>query len=198
MKKILLVDDQSDIRLLLRVTLGKSFEVFEAGDGLSALNTVRQVMPDLVILDVMMSGEMDGLKVLDEIKSDPYLKSIKVFMVTARDQKQDYDDGIKRRADAYFTKPFSPLQLIYFIKESCHVNRTYPHIRLSGYSNAYTCQALLKRSRINHCISVTKDDTKLHGNTIEVGSDLREAALTATRLPYVNSRSITNLESQSC
>lgn len=117
MKKILLADDQSDIRLLLRVTLGKNFEVFEAGDGLSALNTVRQVIPDMVILDVMMPGEIDGLKVLDEIKSDPYLKSIKVVMVTARGQKQDYDDGIKRGADAYFIKPFSPLQLVSFIEE---------------------------------------------------------------------------------
>ncbi|MFA6121661.1 MAG: response regulator [Sideroxydans sp.] len=117
MKKILLVDDHSDIRRLVRITLGKGFEVLEAEDGVTALNVIRQMRPHLVVLDVMMPGEMDGLKVLDIIKGDPELKSTKVIMVTARGQAQDHDDGMKRGADAYFIKPFSPLQLVSFIKE---------------------------------------------------------------------------------
>jgi len=118
MNKILLVDDHSDIRRLIRITLGKSFEVFEAEDGVSGLQMLRDLKPDLVVLDVMMPGELDGLEVLAIIKREPLLQHTKVFMVTARGQAHDYDDGIARGADAYFIKPFSPLQLVAAIKAS--------------------------------------------------------------------------------
>lgn len=117
MTKILLVDDHSDIRRLIRITLGKSFDVLEAEDGATALEIVRRQKPALVVLDVMMPGEMDGLQVLDAIKADPALVQTRVIMVTARGQARDYDDGMKRGADAYFIKPFSPLQLVSAIKD---------------------------------------------------------------------------------
>lgn len=117
MTKILLVDDHSDIRRLIRITLGKNFEVLEAEDGVTALDIVRRQKPDLVVLDVMMPGELDGLQVLDAIKADPALLHVRVIMVTARGQARDYDDGMQRGADAYFIKPFSPLQLVAAIKD---------------------------------------------------------------------------------
>lgn len=118
MDKILLVDDHSDIRRLIRITLGKEFEVLEAEDGLTGLDIARRQKPALVVLDVMMPGAMDGLQVLDAIKADPELVKTRVIMVTARGQARDYEDGMKRGADAYFIKPFSPLQLIAAIKQS--------------------------------------------------------------------------------
>lgn len=118
MKKILLVDDHADIRRLIRITLGKNYEVFEAEDGSTALELARQKKPDLVVLDVMMPGELNGFQVLDVLKSDPQLVNTRVIMVTARGQAQDYDDGMRRGADAYFIKPFSPLQLVASIKET--------------------------------------------------------------------------------
>ena len=117
MTKILLVDDHSDIRRLIRVTLGKSFEVLEAEDGVTGLDIVRRMKPDLVVLDVMMPGQMDGMQVLDAIRADAELSKIRVIMVTARGQVRDYEDGMQRGADAYFIKPFSPLQLVAAIKE---------------------------------------------------------------------------------
>lgn len=117
MTKVLLVDDHADIRRLVRITLGKSFDVLEADNGILALEIVHSQKPDLVVLDVMMPGELDGLQVLDAIKADPGLAKIKVIMVTARGQSQDYDYGMRRGADAYFIKPFSPLQLVASIKE---------------------------------------------------------------------------------
>lgn len=117
MSKILLVDDHSDIRRLVRITLGKAYEVLEAEEGVTALEIARRQKPDLVVLDVMMPGEMDGLQVLDAIKADPNLIMTRVIMVTARGQVQDHENGIKRGADAYFIKPFSPLQLVAAIKE---------------------------------------------------------------------------------
>jgi CheY-like chemotaxis protein len=117
MKKILIVDDQADIRRLLKITLGSNFKVMEAEDGVSGLKIIEQSKPDLVVMDVMMPGEMDGLKVLELIKSTPDLAGIKVVMLTARGQAADYNDGMKRGADAYFIKPFSPLQLVSLIQE---------------------------------------------------------------------------------
>lgn len=117
MTKILLVDDHSDIRRLIRITLGKNFEVLEAEDGVTAFDIVRRHKPALVVLDVMMPGEMDGLQVLDAIRKDPELREIRVVMVTARGQARDYESGMERGADAYFVKPFSPLQLVAAIKD---------------------------------------------------------------------------------
>lgn len=116
MKRILLVDDHSDIRRLIRITIGKDFDVLEAEDGLSGLEIARHQKPDLVVLDVMMPGDLDGLDVLDAIKADPELVQTRVIMVTARGQTRDFDEGMKRGADAYFIKPFSPLQLVAAIK----------------------------------------------------------------------------------
>ena len=65
----------------------------------------------------MMPGQMDGMQVLDAIRADTELSKIRVIMVTARGQVRDYEDGMQRGADAYFIKPFSPLQLVAAIKE---------------------------------------------------------------------------------
>jgi DNA-binding response OmpR family regulator len=116
-EKILIVDDHSDIRHLIRLTLGKSFELLEAEEGVSALAITRSQRPRVVVLDVMMPGELDGFQVLDAIKSDPTLKGVRVIMVTARGQARDYEMGMARGADGYFIKPFSPLQLTNAIKE---------------------------------------------------------------------------------
>ena len=117
MNKILLVDDHSDIRRLIKLSLGKTFEIFEAEDGATALEIATLHKPDVVVLDVMMAGELDGLQVLDAIKGNPALKHIRVIMVTARGQVTDHDDGMKRGADAYFIKPFSPMELVIAIKK---------------------------------------------------------------------------------
>ena len=117
MTKILIVDDHSDIRRLLSITLGKAYEILEAEDGVAALQIIRRQRPKVVLLDIMMPGELDGLQVLDAIKSDPELKDTLVAMVTARGQAADYVTGQQRGADAYFTKPFSPLQVVSWVRE---------------------------------------------------------------------------------
>lgn len=117
MKKILIADDHSDIRKLIRITIGNAYEVLEAEDGVTALQVIRHHQPALVVLDIMMPGEMDGLQVLDAVRADPTLKETQVIMVTARGQAKDYETGMKRGANAYLIKPFSPIQLVNSIKE---------------------------------------------------------------------------------
>jgi len=114
MKKILIVDDQPDIRELIEVTLDMgSYELLLAGSGPEALKMVNENIPDLILLDVMMAeGDIDGFAVCKEIKSSPKTKHIIVIMVTAKGQNEDKKEGLKAGADGYFVKPFSPLDLI--------------------------------------------------------------------------------------
>jgi CheY-like chemotaxis protein len=116
MPQILIVDDQPIIRRLLSVTLGKDYEILEAEDGVGALEAIRRHHPKIVLLDVMMPGAMDGLQVLDAIKGNPLTRDILVAMVTARGQAADSDDAHRRGADAYFIKPFSPLQVLVWVQ----------------------------------------------------------------------------------
>ena len=117
MHKVLLVDDHEEIRRLMRIALGKEFDVIEAGTGDEALEMIRQERPHLVLLDIMMPGGLDGLDVLKIVKSTPELADTLVVMLTARGQNRDQEAGIARGADGYFIKPFSPLTLRDFIRD---------------------------------------------------------------------------------
>lgn len=111
--RILIVEDQPDICKLVRMTLEfGDFEIHEAHDGESGLNMARAIKPDVILLDVMMPGLLDGYQVCDRIKKDPELRTIKVAMLTARGQATDLAAGEAAGADAYLVKPFSPLELI--------------------------------------------------------------------------------------
>ncbi|MEI7432601.1 MAG: response regulator, partial [Betaproteobacteria bacterium] len=77
----------------------------------------RQQHPRVVVLDIKMTGALDGLQVLDAIRSDPQLKDTLVVMVSARGQTADVLIGQQRGADAYFTKPFSPIALLNWVRE---------------------------------------------------------------------------------
>lgn len=113
MKKILIVDDQADIRRLISLTLGRQYRIF----GTTAISIVETSSPDAVILDVMMPGELDGFDVLAKIKSNKATRSICVVMLTAKGQAADIDRAISKGADAYLIKPFSPLQLTRLLQE---------------------------------------------------------------------------------
>lgn len=115
-KKVLIVDDNPDMRRLIRITLGDAYEVLEAGDGESALVQVSKHLPNLVILDIMMPGALDGLQVLERIRSTPAWQHILVMMLTARGQTSDQQFGMSKGADAYFVKPYSPMQLLQWVR----------------------------------------------------------------------------------
>lgn len=109
--KILVVDDELDVLLLCRVNLEyEGYHVLEAKDGYEALRKVREDPPDLVLLDVMMTG-MDGWQVLSQLKSDPKFASIPVIMLTAKVTERDQITGLTGGAVDYITKPFNPVSL---------------------------------------------------------------------------------------
>ena len=113
MKRVLIVEDQADIRKLIRMTLEfEPYEIHEAADGTEGLRLADQVKPDLILLDVMMPGEFNGLQVCTRIRANPSLRDTPVVLLTARGQNQDRDAGEQAGADQYLIQPFSPLQLI--------------------------------------------------------------------------------------
>lgn len=116
MSPILIVDDHPIIRRLISVTLGQDYEILEAANGLDALEAIRKYHPKVVLLDVMMPGAVDGLRVLDAVKGDPRTRDILVAMVSARGQSTDRDDARRRGADAYFVKPFSPHEVLAWVR----------------------------------------------------------------------------------
>lgn len=110
---ILIADDHADLRKLIRMTLlGGPFTVTEAEDGAQALAAARAQRPDLIILDVMMPGALDGYGVCAAVKADPGLQDVPVVLVTARAQRADLLAGQQAGADAYLVKPFSPTELL--------------------------------------------------------------------------------------
>lgn len=112
-KRILIVEDNADIRTLIRMTLEFEFyEIHEAPNAQEGLDAVHQLQPELILLDIMMPGEMDGLDLCRMVKNDPSLGSPQVVLLTARAQSKDIEEGMNAGADAYLVKPFSTRQLI--------------------------------------------------------------------------------------
>jgi len=112
MKKILIVEDEPDLRTLLKMHLEKAgFECIEAGDGIRALEKVKEQKPDLIILDLMLPN-LPGEQVCKEIKTGKETKNIPIIMLTAKDSDVDRIIGRVVGADAYLTKPCDMLILL--------------------------------------------------------------------------------------
>lgn len=118
MKKILIVDDQAEVRELVEVTLRvDDYQIFQAKSGDEAIKLAKAEKPDLIIMDVMMPGGMDGLETTRILKNDLETKGCQVIMLTAKGQQDNQIEGFKAGADNYFSKPFSPLELIKKVEE---------------------------------------------------------------------------------
>ena len=111
-RRVLIVDDDPLIRDVVRAVLADaSYDLEEAASGEEALRLAAGHPPDVVLLDVMMPG-LNGFEVAERMKSDARLKDAVVVMLTAKDTPEDRRRGMEAGADAYFTKPFSPLELL--------------------------------------------------------------------------------------
>jgi diguanylate cyclase (GGDEF)-like protein len=104
--RVLVADDDEDIRTYLEVTLSlNGFEVVEAWDGVDALEKARRGEPDVILLDVMMP-RMNGLEVLRRLREDARTAHLPIVLLTARGQSTDTVEGLDAGADGYLTKPF--------------------------------------------------------------------------------------------
>lgn len=112
--KILIVDDDAQSRELLHIAFNAhtDWDVFEAANAQEAIDAVQNETPEIIILDIMMPGDKDGLDVCDFIKLSPEYKSIFVVLLTAKDKKSDVYRGMETRANMYLTKPFNPQGIV--------------------------------------------------------------------------------------
>lgn len=110
---ILVVDDESRMIRFIRMNLElEGYQVIEAGNGIQALENVRQHVPDLVVMDVMMP-EMDGFETLRLLRE---ISTVPVILLTVKSDEEDRIHGLELGADDYITKPFSPRELISRVK----------------------------------------------------------------------------------
>lgn len=109
---ILVVEDEESIRTLIALNLqAAGYTVEEAKDGTQALEKIKSVKPDLVLLDWMLPG-LDGLDVLRSLKADPAFATLPVIMLTAKSEEHDIVLGLEMGATDYITKPFSNKVLV--------------------------------------------------------------------------------------
>jgi len=115
-KRILVVEDESAIREMVRFPLNKAgFEVTEADDAVAAQDHIADALPDLILMDWMLPG-MSGLDLARRLKREDYTREIPIIMLTARGEEDDRVGGLEAGADDYVTKPFSPRELVARIK----------------------------------------------------------------------------------
>jgi CheY-like chemotaxis protein len=122
-KQVMVVDDEASLRALVRVNLEvDGLDVVEAVDGVEAMELLRQSLPDLILLDIMMPRK-DGIEVLEELAADENLREIPVIMLTAKGEQEDLERGAALGARGHITKPFDPEQLVRTVKAALGIIR---------------------------------------------------------------------------
>ncbi len=119
-KKLLIVDDEAHIRMLIEQTLedleDEGVELLFADNGEKALEIIREEKPNLVFLDVMMP-KMNGMEVCQKVKKELELSEVYIILLTAKGQEVDRQKGLDMGADRYMTKPFDPDEMLSVAEE---------------------------------------------------------------------------------
>jgi DNA-binding response OmpR family regulator len=112
MRKILIIEDEPEIRLILAMALQHSgaFEPILASDGIEGIEAARRESPDLILIDIMMP-RLDGYATCRQIKEHSALKDTPIIFLTAKTDQHEVDRAIKAGACGYLQKPFDPLKL---------------------------------------------------------------------------------------
>lgn len=126
MKKILVVDDLEEVRQLVGTTLVRAkYQILTAGNAAVAIETARHERPDLIIMDIAMPGDINGLEATRILKSDPATSHCAIIILTGTDLTEDSPNCMEAGADGCFAKPFSPLRLIQKVEEILNGRRAY-------------------------------------------------------------------------
>lgn len=171
MGRVLVVDDEEDVRVLIRTNLlVKGHEVIEAETGEAALAEAKSGNLDLVILDIMMPG-MDGFEVLDSLRSTPETESLPVLMLTAKSSEEDRVNGLVKGAHDYLSKPFFTTELLLRIDRILNTKATADSLRqismtdpVTGVNNRRYFELRLEQL----CDKARTDDTDLVAYAIDI------------------------------
>jgi DNA-binding response OmpR family regulator len=111
-KKILLVDDNPAIRMLLEKFLGQTYTVIPVEDGIAAMKWLQEnKAPDLMIADLQMPG-MSGKEIVTQVRASGYFKEIPVLILSGSEKSDDRIDVLRKGADDFLLKPFNPEELL--------------------------------------------------------------------------------------
>lgn len=120
--RILLADDNADMREYVGRLLGERYRVEAVADGLSALDAARARVPDLVVSDVMMPG-LDGFGLIGAMRADPRLQTVPVMLLSARAGEEARVEGMQAGADDYLVKPFAATELLARVEARLEIAR---------------------------------------------------------------------------
>lgn len=160
--KVLIIDDNEDIRDYIRQTISAHYHTAEASDGEEGLKKARETMPDIIISDVMMP-KMDGYELCRQINNSDALKNIPVILVTARASEEMAIDGIEAGAYDYITKPFS--RKILLAKIVSILERQEQHKKQIQYDSL---TGLLNREAWENRVLQEMEKNKRYGNAFSI------------------------------
>ena len=145
-QRILIADDETDIRLLLRTGLElEGFTVLEACDGVEAIAMAQDQTPDLIVLDLMMPN-IDGVEVCNRLRASFATRNIPVIMLTARASRDDKRDGLGLGANDYVTKPFDMKELMLRVRNTLDWSRQQRSASpLTGLPGNHSINAEIRR-----------------------------------------------------
>jgi signal transduction histidine kinase/CheY-like chemotaxis protein len=181
--RILLADDNADMRGYVRRLLGRSCDVQTAADGQEALESIRAKRPDLILTDVMMPN-LDGFGLLRAIRSDAELRDIPVIMLSARAGEESRVEGLDAGADDYLVKPFSARELIARVSSLLELTRVRQEALVALRDSERRTRVMLQQapgficvlSGPTHVFEFVNDAySRLVGNRDCLGKSVREA-----------------------
>ncbi|MFZ5644612.1 MAG: response regulator transcription factor [Bacillota bacterium] len=161
MTTILVVDDEENIVELIKFNLLKEdYRVISASNGITGLTMAQDYLPDLIILDIMMTGK-DGLEVCRSLKANPKTAPIPVIILSAKNEDIDKILGLEMGADDYVTKPFSPRELLARVKAN---------LRRQQYMNEKNLHPKTRKELVfnNLVIRPENYEVELSGNRISL------------------------------
>src|SRR3712207_6717574 len=134
--RILLVDDNADMRDYVKRLLSDRWQVETAANGAIALDLIQRQLPDLVLTDVMMP-EVDGFQLLNALRADPQTKSIPIILLSARADEEATVEGLEAGADDYLIKPFSARELVARVETQLQMSRLRQELSANRFKNEF-------------------------------------------------------------
>lgn len=175
-KKILIVEDDISLNNYLEKSFENHFKIYTAFDSEEALSIIKNVFPDIIISDVMMREENEGLSLCETVKNDPLLSHIPIILLSAKAEDVQVDEGLLKGADIYITKPFSTqvlmAQIISLLKNRIRLQKHLfkGELREKSLKEDFNTQDLTFIKKVNTIIEREYKNPKF--NVVELSKEM--------------------------